>query len=334
MSGKRPRSSDSRSSEPEQVCPHCSFTTPWPGTLRIHVEAEHSGLRPFRCPQCTYAGATEGTLQMHMRRKHSDGSGTKMMGRVATAHLPAASGQAAAAVQIGAGNSAIVAASGRPTLVLGECDFSFAVALTTVYPGLGPSLVATSHASPVGKLSKCKNKNLRLLRKRGVALHFEVDATAIAETLPDFSTTAAAAFHRVLFCFPRATTICGQQPDSNTPLLAGFFSSAAPLLRQDSHRHGEEGAGAAVQDGGRIVLLLHVCWLNGVAADQWDEWGVAAIAAAHGLERCDVVGFDSQAFPQYQPRAVHGRPFVPDEALFHFLRLKPTHAEAAAAELR
>ena len=70
--------------------------------LRIHVEAEHSGLRPFRCPHCTYAGATEGTLQMHMRRKHSDGSGTKMMGRVATAHLPAASGQAAAAVQIGA----------------------------------------------------------------------------------------------------------------------------------------------------------------------------------------------------------------------------------------
>ena len=41
---------------------------------------------------------------------------------------------------------------------------------------------------------------------------------------------------------------------------------------------------------------------------------------AHGLERVATLNWVPGDYTQYQPRAVHGRPFVPDAAIFHFLR--------------
>ena len=76
--------------------------------------------------------------------------------------------------------------------------------------------------------------------------------------------------------------VCGVRHE-NSALLGGFFASARPLLAETR---------------GRIVLLLHVCVLAGVESDQWDEWGVAAIAALHGLERAGVLPLDRAAYKQ------------------------------------
>eukprot|EP00750_Incisomonas_marina_P007979 INCI15124.1.p1 GENE.INCI15124.1~~INCI15124.1.p1 ORF type:complete len:511 (-),score=60.33 INCI15124.1:438-1970(-) len=51
-------------------CPHCSFRSKWAGTLRMHVEKQHSALRSIRCEHCAYACSKPGTLLMHVRRKH------------------------------------------------------------------------------------------------------------------------------------------------------------------------------------------------------------------------------------------------------------------------
>ena len=214
------------------------------------------------------------------------------------------------------GGEALLVSPGASTLLLGECDFSFAVALTTAHD-LGAKLWASAQAATEDKgpgaetkLGKCLRKNVKLLRKRGVVVKFGVDATAITATLtsgpshvpgPAVSnmqsselSTLPSRWDRVLFCFPRAASLPGVHPD-NTALMRGFFASARPLLSET----------------GMIVVLLHICYVHGMAADQWHDWGVAQLAADEGLQRVAVRVWEPRDYPQYQPRAVGGKPFAP-----------------------
>ena len=249
------------------------------------------------------------------------------------------------------------------SLVVGECDFSFSVSLTSAAKGTADfKLTSTAHAaaSTAGpgrdtKLGKCIAKNHKLLEKRGADVRFGVDATAIEETPELLSGAGAGGYERILFTFPRASTARGKQT-ANGELLSGFFASAAPLLSK---------ADTTDETDGCIVLLLNVCAVDllggedgAVPLDQWEDWGVADIAEAHGLERVAVQAYDPQEFPQYQPRAVNGESFVPGvrrggvggtaaeigrnappPALWHFLarkdatRLRADHRQGAAAAL-
>ena len=278
-------------------CAECAFEAGGPGALQIHVEAEHRGLRPFRCSRCTYACAAAGTLQMHMRRKHDGACADDLPAAKRVKRAPVASTAAA-------DGDALLLDPRKPALIVGEADFSFALALTTAHGRSLPALCATTHATEAhalsGKLWKRLRQNVRVLRKRGVTVLFSVDATALSS-----ATVGDAPLERVIFCFPRATTVCGVHA-ANAALLGGFFAKAKALLAPRS---------------GRIVILLHVCLLDGVPNDQWDEWNVGAIAKEHGLVRDATLALDRAALQQYQPRAVDGRSFAPDAALFHFLKV-------------
>ena len=112
-------------------CPSCTLCFGGAGALKIHVEAAHLGLRPFQCPDCAYSCAARGTLQMHARRKH------KQHGTRAEPQLPPLAKRArraeAAADTVLQLRLKLVADRCAPTLIVGEADFSFALALTTVH---------------------------------------------------------------------------------------------------------------------------------------------------------------------------------------------------------
>eukprot|EP00941_MAST-03F_sp_MAST-3F-sp1_P005176 g5176.t1 len=132
--------------------------------------------------------------------------------------------------------------------------------------------------------------------------------TGTSERKLEMSSQVPHKFDRIIFCFPRATTITGSHPD-NLVLLRRFFESAKTLLATN----------------GCIALLLHVCVLNGVRDDQYDTWGVDEIVSSSGLIRTNILpcSFDNSSldFPGYQPRARDGRAFHPDEAFFHILQV-------------
>jgi hypothetical protein len=126
------------------------------------------------------------------------------------------------------------------------------------------------------------------------------------------TTLSRRSFARIVFCFPRATTVTGVRLE-NAALLRGFFTSAKSVLER----------------GGLIAVLLHVCVVDGVPDDQYKTWGVDELAFATGFERIAALPLRRRGdtgrgedFPGYQPRARDGRPFAPDAAFFHVLRRK------------
>ena len=98
--------------------------------------------------------------------------------------------------------------------------------------------------------------------------------------------------------------------EENRALLRQFLRSVAPLL--------EPGAGC-------VLVLLHICVLDGVPNDQYVSWGVDSVASEAGWGRVAAVPFQPQSglLRLYQPRDVVGKPFAPDAALFHVLRPLP-----------
>lgn len=186
-------------------------------------------------------------------------------------------------------------------LILGECDFSFSVSVSTKlieqnnHQHLSHhfNLFSTAYSSAPDegpgretKLSKCIQKNVKLLQKRGCVVKFGVDATdilgsfgkdetSLKDTLEDplkdglkptlkdplkgtlkptlKPTLFDRMFDRIIFCFPRASAARGRQVE-NEILLERFFRCALPLLKGGLGREPLE-----VEPGGQIVLLLNNC---------------------------------------------------------------------------
>eukprot|EP00392_Amoebophrya_sp_AT5.2_P005243 g5252.t1 len=247
----------------------------------------------------------------------------------------------------------------RQYLVLGECDFSFSAALAkrltadaaadttrlSQKPEKELSLLhqhktclrATSYLSETLK-KNLHERHTKWLRERGAQVGFEVDART-CWTPTDASDNMNRSYDRIIFCFPRVSARVGKTAgprtksqenedgaDLNARFFRAFFAGARNALRESS---------------GRLALLLNVCSdSSGVVVDQWEEWGLNAIAAASGLRRTRVRSFRRDEFPGYQPRTEAGEVFAPGErrgcgsetneslrrspgavtALWHFLR--------------
>lgn len=250
-------------------------------------------------------------------------------------------------------------AAERQYLVLGECDFSFSAALAkrltadaaadttrlSQKPEKELSLLhqhktclrATSYLSETLK-KNLHERHTKWLRERGAQVGFEVDART-CWTPTDASDNMNRSYDRIIFCFPRVSARVGKTAgprtksqenedgaDLNARFFRAFFAGARNALRESS---------------GRLALLLNVCSdASGVVVDQWEEWGLNAIAAASGLRRTRVRSFRRDEFPGYQPRTEAGEVFAPGErrgcgsetneslrrspgavtALWHFLR--------------
>lgn len=127
-------------------------------------------------------------------------------------------------------------------LTVGDGDFSFSLALARALcpeggggPAGGGGLVATSHESAASVLSVYPNaaETLAELKRRGVAVFHDVDATDLQSTLPAHSLPQGGAFHRVVWNFP----CVGRGLDPGVPsssVLCVFPTSLAPLAFQES----------------------------------------------------------------------------------------------------
>ena len=101
--------------------------------------------------------------------------------------------------------------------------------------------------------------------------------------------------------------------DENTNLLLNFFISSKQklmMVKNDEKDHVRVGA---------IVILLHVCIIDGILSDQYIEWDIDALANRSGLKRVAKYKFVNSDFSHYQPRSVVGKAFHVDEAYFHVL---------------
>jgi len=155
------------------------------------------------------------------------------------------------------------------------------------------------------KLGKCLKKNLELLKKRGVIVEFGVDCRQIAETSTKLSSRGGPSqylkkFSRILFCFPRESTLKNGRALANQEFFKKFLLSASQYLDDDDEQS-------------RIIILLNIAYdsYTGVAVDQWDEWQLDQAIKEVGFIRTESRIFDNSHFPQYQPRAEDGNPFVP-----------------------
>ncbi|XP_046559648.1 ferredoxin-fold anticodon-binding domain-containing protein 1 homolog [Haliotis rubra] len=170
-------------------------------------------------------------------------------------------------------------------LLVGEGDFSLAVALVSKCDFHGNQVLATSLESEESiEKHHLAARNIQILRDRGVRVCFNVDATEL-QTCTDLQGSEDARFSRIIFNFPHAGGKSNHK--KNRTLLNNFFSSAVKVLSPD----------------GQIMVTL--CkGQGGTPADRpmraWhDSWQVVSMAANASLILTQVVPFSAEEFQEY-----------------------------------
>ena len=87
-------------------------------------------------------------------------------------------------------------------------------------------------------------------------------------------------------------------------MLLNFFRSAASLL-------------STANPHSAAIVLLHTYIVNGIEADQYDDWCVGELAASANLTKVMKYRYWKGDFSHYTPRTRTGKPFVPDKAYFY-----------------
>ena len=184
----------------------------------------------------------------------------------------------------------------------GDGDFSFSLALARALrperSDGGGSLVATSHESEASVLSVYPNaaETLAELRRLGVAVYHEVDATELQATLPP-----PHSFDRIVWNFPcigrgleAGHDGQNEQMDANKELVRRFGRSACALLRP----------------GGEV----HVGHKTKPPYNHWSI--VEQVLARSELRHTGAVVFDRAAYPPYVNRkALGSKSFAATDAL-------------------
>lgn len=220
-------------------------------------------------------------------------------------------------------------AGGHPAvLVVGEMDFSFSLAVAKLRPE-GAPLVATSYLAAhdpdeievhphddgeravyqrrsLPSMEGALQENLAGLAELKAEVLHGVDATDLDGTLRPQGVSGG--FHIVVFPFPRATLQRACDP-RNSRLLRGFFDS---VLQQ-----------GLLVEGGLVQLIM--------LGPQYEEWDVAGMAAAAGLELAGRAKLPSQF---YQAREMSGKPWKPVGAeLLCFVAAQEVLAAEVAEEV-
>ncbi|XP_048242220.1 ferredoxin-fold anticodon-binding domain-containing protein 1 homolog [Haliotis rufescens] len=170
-------------------------------------------------------------------------------------------------------------------LLVGEGDFSLAVALVSKCGFHGDQVLATSLETEESiEKHHLASRNIQILRDRGVRVCFDVDATEL-QTCAALQVMEDARFTRIIFNFPHAGGKSNHK--KNRTLLNNFFSSAVKVLTP----------------GGQVMVTL--CrGQGGTPADQpmraWhDSWQVVSMAANASLILTQVVPFSAEEFQEY-----------------------------------
>ncbi|OEL33032.1 Uncharacterized protein BAE44_0005949, partial [Dichanthelium oligosanthes] len=170
--------------------------------------------------------------------------------------------------------------SGQSTLIIGDGDFSFSLALATAF-GSGANLVATSldtYEALRGMYSKAESNVMELKRLGALVLH-GVDAKKMRFHI-DLKNHR---FDRIVFNFPHAG-FKGKEDDMHQinlhkDLLWGFFFNARHLVR----RYGE----------------IHVTHKTGLPYDRWD---LEHLASGSSLAMVEKAAFRKEDYPGYDQK--------------------------------
>eukprot|EP01050_Picozoa_sp_SAG11_P013958 SAG11_NODE_1671_length_4486_cov_1.735127_5_plen_264_part_00 len=185
-------------------------------------------------------------------------------------------------------------------LLVGEGNFSFALAKASQLPAPASQLLATSYDYGAEVLEKYPDaaENISRLGDLGVQVRHGVDATQLS--LQTLAGSAVRPFDVILFNFPCTHVHYAEFPDasvaSNQELLRQFFGCCA-----------WPGDGAILAQGGEVRLTLRDC-------PPYTLWRVEAQAAAAGLVLHAQLPFSAAHYPGYS--------WVPTRQLAHILAKK------------
>ncbi|KAM3276042.1 hypothetical protein ACQJBY_044424 [Aegilops geniculata] len=174
--------------------------------------------------------------------------------------------------------------SGQSILIVGDGDFSFSLALAAAF-GTGWNIVATSldsYEALSRKYIKAQSNVMGLKRMHGTVLH-GIDAN----TMKGHTDLKMRLFDWIVFNFPHAG-FSGRECEmhvirSHRELVRGFFGNARELLQP----YGE----------------IHISNKTGHPYEGWD---IEQLASESSLAMIDIVSFQKQDYPGYNPKRGSG----------------------------
>jgi 25S rRNA (uracil2634-N3)-methyltransferase len=174
---------------------------------------------------------------------------------------------------------------GQRILLVGEGNFSFAIALLNLMGGNGERLTCTAYDSMAVLKEKYKDAadNIRNLTNAGATVHLEVDGTELEES----GSVVDKNYDLVIFNFPHVGLGIKEQNDNievNQALIKAYLLSAVEV----------------VHSTGLVCVTVK-------RGEPYDSWKVARIGLAlPGVKLKTAVDFKHADFPAYTHRRTSG----------------------------
>lgn len=132
---------------------------------------------------------------------------------------------------------------GMKVLTVGDGDFTFSLAIARIILPNGGNLYATSYErrETLSAVYPAIDETIQELERLGAFVHFEVDATRLADTLPAL-TLKGQIFDRIVWNFPCTAVAKGQdgqnqEMENNKRLVRAFVGNARFLLAEKGEIH-------------------------------------------------------------------------------------------------